>query len=78
MWGVFSKAAATAQQPKSGTVTSISASDRRLRVRYQATEWFACSEQPLMVQPGDLVQITGRLNATTLMIEGIGKQAVKL
>ncbi len=70
--------AAKAKPPQSGTVTSVSAADRRMRVRFQATEWFAFSEQPLRVKPGDLVQITGRLNATTLLVTGASQPIVNV
>ncbi|MEO0408292.1 MAG: hypothetical protein AAF289_13150 [Cyanobacteria bacterium P01_A01_bin.135] len=55
-------------QPSLGTVTSISMGDRRMRVRFQATEWFALANEPLTAQPGDRVQVMGRVNATTLLV----------
>lgn len=54
---------------KKGIVTMILMPEQRLRVKYQSTEWFAQSVQGLTFQPGDLVQVVGRLNATTLLIE---------
>jgi len=72
MWGFFrQEPVATIEPVKSGTVTSISATDNRMRVHFQATEWFACSDQPWMAQPGDAVQIMGRLNATTLLVQQV-------
>ncbi|MGB3612810.1 MAG: hypothetical protein WBA10_03385 [Elainellaceae cyanobacterium] len=73
MWGFFRQAPVVpAESSKSGTVTSISAADNRMRVHFQATEWFAFAEQPWMAQPGDLVQIMGRVNATTLLVQQVG------
>lgn len=74
MWKRVRKAPAAAKavisQTKSslGTVTSAATSDRRMRVRFQATEWFALSNEPISAQPGDQVQIMGRVNATTLLV----------
>ncbi|MGF1514460.1 MAG: hypothetical protein ACFB5Z_12315 [Elainellaceae cyanobacterium] len=78
MWGIFKKKPAAVEPPKSGTVTSISAADSRMRVRFQATEWFALPDGPLTVQPGDLVQITGRFNATTLLVSCIGSSLLNV
>lgn len=68
---LFGKSSARHALKKSqkGIVTMILMPEQRLRVKYQSTEWFAQSVQDLTFKPGDLVQVVGRLNATTLLIE---------
>ncbi len=64
-----SAAVSALKTSQKGIVTMILMPEQRLRVKYQSTEWFAQSVQGLAFQPGDLVQVVGRLNATTLLIE---------
>jgi membrane protein implicated in regulation of membrane protease activity len=54
---------------QTGIVTTVSLAENRIRVKFDATEWFAQSEQVQTLQPGDFVRVVGRMNATTLLVE---------
>ena len=66
---LFSRQSTLAFAPQKAVVTASPSPGRRLRVQFEATEWFAESDKPLMINVGDWVRVIGRRNATTLLIE---------
>jgi membrane protein implicated in regulation of membrane protease activity len=44
---------------------------KKWRIHFNATDWFADSDQPITLKPGDIVRVIGQKSSTTLLIEPI-------
>ncbi|MBW4465699.1 MAG: hypothetical protein KME07_09700 [Pegethrix bostrychoides GSE-TBD4-15B] len=54
---------------KEGVITSMAQTGQRWRVRVLGTEWFAAVDDASALVIGDLVQVVGFVNATTLLVK---------
>jgi hypothetical protein len=59
---------------KEGLITSIVQAGRKWRVRVAGTEWFAAQvENAAALAIGDMVQVVGLVNATTLLVKRLSQ-----
>jgi membrane protein implicated in regulation of membrane protease activity len=54
-----------------GTITEIVHPNHEWRISFNATYWYAHSDHPLSLQPGEQVHVLGHETATTLLISAI-------
>lgn len=67
---IFSKQSKSAVL-REGYVTSTVLPQKVWRVQFESTEWFARNINSGDFQSGDCVQIVGKFDATTLLIEAV-------
>ena len=62
-----------AYSQKEGLITAIVQVGRKWRVRVCGTEWFAQVENAPALAIGEMVQVVGLVNATTLLVKRLGQ-----